>query len=198
VFYYLLVGRVPGQTEECDDESDDQTERGTTVRLHGAAASVVLRQLPGQGAAAAAWQQAQYAEQVRQTYGTQLARLAQGHNRTVLELDTQDALLAHALVAAAEAAQLPVLASPVEKGRAKRSAWIRVTVRAAEWDIEVSGVGDSVVLFAGHSAQGIDWLGEHLHVESWQRLGSSIGVEHRYASAIVHGAAEAGLRVRVQ
>ena len=143
------------------------------------------------------WLRGVYAEHIRKTYGAQLARLAQGSNRTQLTVDTADLALALALVRAAEEHQLPVLHSVVTKGRARRYDVQRVVVRAREWDIEVSGVGDSVVLFAGHSAEGIDWLGEHLHVESWQRLGRSIGVEHRYAGAIVQGAADAGLRVRV-
>jgi len=146
---------------------------------------------------AVAWLRATLAEEVRRVYGATLARLAQGTNRTQLTVDTDDLAQALALVRAAEEHQLPVLHTVVTKGRARRYDVQRVTIRAREWDIEVSGVGDSVVLFAGHSEQGIDWLGEHLHVESWQRLGRSIGVEHRYAGAIVSGAADAGLRVRV-
>jgi hypothetical protein len=203
----LWSGMVPGQTEERTTMANKA--RKISIRenawgnwagyISGKHATYFFAHQHGddQQTQAEAWLRDTYAAEVQQVYGSQLARLAQGSNRTVLEVDTQDALLAHALVAAAEAKQLPVLATPVEKGRATRTAWIRVTVRAAEWDIEVSGVGDSVVLFAGHSEQGIDWLGEHLHVESWQRLGRSIGVEHRYAGAIVHGAADAGLRVRV-
>jgi len=84
---------------------------------------------------------------------------------------------------------------PVEKGRAKRQAWIRITVKAAAHDIEVTGVGDSVLLFSGQTAEGVDWLDAHL--QSGPRLGSSRAVEHRFAGAIIEGAAADGLRVRV-
>jgi hypothetical protein len=148
-------------------------------------------------AAAEGWLREVNVEEARQRWGGTLARLAQGHSRTALSVDTQDVGLAGALVKLAEDKQLPVLAVAIEKGRARRQAWVRVTVKAAEWDIEVSGIGDSVLLFRGHSADGIDWLHEHVAAEPWQCLGPNIGVEHRYAGAIISGAADAGLRVRV-
>jgi hypothetical protein len=144
---------------------------------------------------AEAWLLARNCERVLSEHGADLARLQRGINRTTLEIDTQDVGFAAALVYVAEARLLPVLAVPVEKGRAKRQAWIRVTVRAAQWDIEVSGVGDTVLLFSGQSIEGVDWLDENL--QSGPRLGASRAVEHRYAGAIIEGAAAAGLRVRV-
>jgi hypothetical protein len=147
-------------------------------------------------AAAEAWHRQALADEVAAVYGAQLARLAHGRNQTALSVDTQDAALAAALVRAAEAAQLPVLAVAIEKGRATRQAWLRVTVRAASYDIEVSGVGDTVLLFSGQTAEGTDWLDDNL--QSGPRLGASRAVEHRFAGAIIQGAADAGLRVRVQ
>jgi hypothetical protein len=149
-------------------------------------------------AAAEAWQRQALADEVQRVHGADLARLVQGRSQTVLQLDTQDPGFAAALVLAAESLQLPVLAVAVEKGRARRQAWIRVTVRAASHDIEVTGVGDSVLSFHGISAEGLDWLNEHLQVEPWQRLGPAIVIDHRLAGAIIEGAAADGLRVRVQ
>jgi hypothetical protein len=148
-----------------------------------------------QEAQAQAWLLQQNRAEVEARWGARLAQLQFGHNRTALSVDTQDVGLAAALVQVAEEKQLPVLAVPVEKGRAKRQAWIRITVKAAAHDIEVTGVGDSVLLFSGQTAEGVDWLDAHL--QSGPRLGSSRAVEHRFAGAIIEGAAADGLRVRV-
>jgi hypothetical protein len=144
---------------------------------------------------AEAWLLARNRERVVAEHGADLARLERGVNRTALSVTTTDVGFAAALVQVAEERQLPVLATPVLIGRAKRVPHIRVTVRYADVDIEVSGIGESVLLFSGQSAEGIDWLDEHL--QSGPRLGSSRAVEHRFAGAIIEGAADAGLRVRV-
>lgn len=151
----------------------------------------------GTGGEAYDWQQARIREAVLSAYGPDLARLQAGRNRTVLEIDTTDPALAAVLVGIAEERQLPVLAVAVEKGRAKRVPHIRVTVRAADVDVEVTGVGDTVLRFEPLSGDALDWVSEHVQLEPWQWIGGSFGVEHRYAGNLIERLAADGLRVRV-
>lgn len=64
-------------------------------------------------------------------------------------------------------------------------------------DVEVSGIGESVLLFTPKSPTGSDWLDEKIRSERWQWLGDALGVEHRYAGALIEAIAADGLRVRV-
>jgi hypothetical protein len=146
---------------------------------------------------AEAWLLAQNRAEVLAKHGADLARLQRGFNRTTLEVTTTDVGFAGALVAIAEERQLPVLATPVLIGRAKRVPHVRVTVRASAHDIEVAGSGESVLLIHGTSPEGVDWLHENVQHEPWQALAGRLGVEHRFIASIIEGATAAGLSVRV-
>jgi hypothetical protein len=77
-----------------------------------------------------AWVLARYREAVESAYSARLDSLRTGHSRTVVQVDTQDPGFAAALLNAAEDRTLAVQAVAIEKGRAARQAWIRVTVYA--------------------------------------------------------------------
>lgn len=62
-------------------------------------------------------------------------------------------------------------------------------------DVEVSGLGSSVVLFTPISAAAREWVDEHVALESWQWLGSGFGVDHRFVEPLIDGMTSAGLSV---
>lgn len=64
-------------------------------------------------------------------------------------------------------------------------------------DVNVTGIGDSVLQFEGLTDAGRDWLRDNCDSEPWQWLGNRLGVDHRYAGNLIEHAAEDGLRVRV-
>lgn len=65
-------------------------------------------------------------------------------------------------------------------------------------DVEVSGIGESVLRFTGLTKAGKRALADDLGSESWQWLGNSLVIDHRMAGgAIDHLTTYSGVRVRV-
>lgn len=61
-------------------------------------------------------------------------------------------------------------------------------------DLLIRDEGTVVVLMPQTDAAR-EWIDDNICSEPWQWLGSSLAVDHRYAPAIIQGAAEAGLGV---
>ncbi len=59
-------------------------------------------------------------------------------------------------------------------------------------DVEVSNEG-SVVLFTPLTEDARAWIDENVQSESWQWLGASLAVDHRFAMDLLNGMAGAGL-----
>jgi hypothetical protein len=70
------------------------------------------------------------------------------------------------------------------------------TVITERQDISVIASGYSMIVFQPLSPDGRAWLDENLQTESWQWMGSSVGVDRRYAGAIIDGMRDDGLEVR--
>lgn len=61
-------------------------------------------------------------------------------------------------------------------------------------DFHVHG-GGTVYVLQPLSQEARDWVSDNLQVESWQFLGSGVGIEHRYIGDIVAGIRADGLTV---
>ena len=61
-------------------------------------------------------------------------------------------------------------------------------------DLRVLDQG-TVVLFTPVSERGREWLEANCATESWQWLGSSLGIDHRMAGPVIEGAINDGLEV---
>ena len=65
----------------------------------------------------------------------------------------------------------------------------------ARVDVEITGIGGSVLLFHPRTRAARAWVAEHLELEDWQWLGSGFAVEPRYAGPLLEGMAADGLEV---
>jgi hypothetical protein len=54
----------------------------------------------------------------------------------------------------------------------------------------------SIYLLTPHTNAARAWLGENVQAESYQIIGTSLAVEHRYIAEIVQGIRAAGMEVR--
>lgn len=145
---------------------------------------------------AARWRLATLRAVLLETLGDDLARLQRAAYPEVVEVKLPDAAAAGELVLLARDRHLPAIVTPRE-GRVSGERWWHVALRPAEIDLEVTGIGESVLQFHGRSDAGEEWL-QALNSESWQWLGGALAVEHRVAGGLIERAAADGLRVRVQ
>jgi hypothetical protein len=67
-----------------------------------------------------------------------------------------------------------------------------------EFDLSVTGLGESVVRIEPLTAAARGWLNEYAASAPWQWLGPALCVEHRYVAPLLGGAHEAGLRITAQ
>ena len=61
-------------------------------------------------------------------------------------------------------------------------------------DVEVTGLGESVVRFVPLTDEARAWFDAFVESESWQHLGPALCVDARYAAQLLHGLAEHGLQ----
>jgi hypothetical protein len=61
-------------------------------------------------------------------------------------------------------------------------------------DVEVTGLGESVLRFVPLTDAARDWFDENVHAEGWQWLGPALCVDHRLAADLLRGIDAAGLR----
>jgi hypothetical protein len=73
----------------------------------------------------------------------------------------------------------------------------RDAARRQQADVVISDEG-TIVTFTPLTDEARDWFDDNVHSESWQWLGRALGVDHRLASDLVAGIADAGLRVEVR
>lgn len=64
-----------------------------------------------------------------------------------------------------------------------------------EADVRVSGVGGSICLVTPVSDFAKEWVDENVHIEGWQWLGPSFGVDPRFLDGLLSDMICAGLEV---
>jgi len=61
-------------------------------------------------------------------------------------------------------------------------------------DIKIQNEG-SIIVFTPMTSEALEWINENCEVESWQWVGGSLAIDHRFAEYIIYGLADAGFNV---